>query len=77
MGRVYDALKRAEGQPRTSISKTSVSHDGNGNGKNRSHAPLTIPDSEIVINEYALRNESPTSIDELGSAFNRSGLARK
>ena len=29
MGRVYDALKRAEGQPRTSISKTSVSHDGN------------------------------------------------
>src|SRR5256714_11990441 len=28
MGRVYDALKRAEGQPR-STSKPSVSHDGN------------------------------------------------
>jgi protein-tyrosine kinase len=29
MGRVYDALKRAEGQPRTSTSKTSVSREGN------------------------------------------------
>lgn len=29
MGRVYDALKRAEGQQRTSTSKSSVSRDGN------------------------------------------------
>ena len=68
--RIFNAAGRAE-------LWAAGNGDGNGNGKNRSHAPLTIPDSEIVINEYALRNESPTSIDELGSAFNRSGLARK
>ena len=68
--RIFNAAGRAElwaagnGEP-------------NGNGKNGNHSPLTVPDSEIVINEYTLRNQPPTSIDELGSAFNRSGLARK
>jgi capsular exopolysaccharide synthesis family protein len=30
MGRVYDALKRAEGQPRTSVPETSVNREGCG-----------------------------------------------
>ena len=30
MGRVYDALKRAEGQPRTPVSETSVNREGSG-----------------------------------------------
>ena len=68
--RIFNAAGRAE-------LWAAGNGDGNGNGKNGSHAPITTPDSEIVINEYTLRNESPTSIDELGSAFNRSGLARK
>jgi capsular exopolysaccharide synthesis family protein len=37
MGRVYDALRRAEAQPRTSTSKTSI--DGNGGSDNGAAIP--------------------------------------
>ena len=39
--------------------------------------PVTVtPDSDIVFNEYPRLNESPTTIEELGAAFSRSGLER-
>ena len=68
--RIFNAAGRAElwaagnGEP-----------NGNGNGKAGNYVPAA--QSEIVINEYTVRNEPPTSIEELGSAFNLSGLARK
>ena len=37
---------------------------------------LTAPEPDIVINEYAPLNESPTTIEDLGAAFSRSGLGR-
>jgi general secretion pathway protein A len=37
---------------------------------------MTTPEPDIVINEYPRLNESPTTIEELGSAFSRSGLGR-
>jgi len=39
-------------------------------------APVAAPESDIIINEYPRLSESPTSIDELGAAFSRSGLGR-
>lgn len=37
---------------------------------------LTARDPDIVFNEYAPLNESPTTIEDLGAAFSRSGLGR-
>ncbi len=37
---------------------------------------ITTPPPDIVFNEYARSNESPTTIEELGAAFSRSGLVR-
>jgi general secretion pathway protein A len=43
--------------------------------------PAAVPapqrDSDIVINEYPRLSESTTTIEELGAAFNRSGLGRE
>ena len=41
--------------------------------------PVTTPerDSDIVVNEYPRSSESPTTIEELGAAFSRSGLGRE
>jgi general secretion pathway protein A len=36
----------------------------------------SAPESEIVYHEHARLNESPTTIEELGAAFTRSGLER-
>jgi general secretion pathway protein A len=35
---------------------------------------VSTPDSDIIINEYPRMRESPTTIEELGAAFGRSGL---
>src|SRR6266849_3547183 len=35
---------------------------------------VSTPDSDIIINEYPRLSESPTTIEELGAAFGRSGL---
>lgn len=37
---------------------------------------LTAPEPDIVFNEYDPLNESPTTIEDLGAAFSRSGLGR-
>jgi len=58
--------------------------NGNGNGSksanvhsmDRAHPTVTTPASDIVFNEYPLINDSPTTIEELGAAFSRSGLVR-
>jgi general secretion pathway protein A len=66
--------------------------NGNGNGNGSAYksantssidfdrsagAPkLTAADPDIVVNEYAPVNESPTTIEDLGAAFSRSGLGR-
>ena len=38
--------------------------------------PSAAPDPDIVVNEFTRRNESQITIEELGSAFSRSGLGR-
>ena len=58
--------------------------NGNGNGSksanvhsmDRAHPTVTTPASDIVFNEYPRINDSPTTIEELGAAFSRSGLVR-
>jgi general secretion pathway protein A len=60
--------------------------NGNGNGSasksadilsmDRARPAATTPQSDIVFNEYPRTNESPTTIEELGAAFSRSGLVR-
>jgi hypothetical protein len=37
---------------------------------------MTGPEPEIVINEHPTFGESPTTMEELGAAFGRSGLGR-
>jgi hypothetical protein len=37
---------------------------------------MTGPEPEIVINEHPTFGESPTTMEELGAAFSRSGLGR-
>ncbi|HEX7530376.1 MAG TPA: AAA family ATPase [Pyrinomonadaceae bacterium] len=59
--------------------------NGNGNGNasksagvsmDRVPSAMITPEPDIVINEYPRLSESPTTIEELGSAFSRSGLGR-
>jgi general secretion pathway protein A len=66
--RIFNAAGRAE-----LWAAGNGESNGNGNGKNGNY----LPQSDVVINEYTVRNEVTPSIDELGSAFDRSGLARK
>ena len=61
--------------------------NGNGNGDSRfssdnsggsdeTFTAISTPETDIVYHEYASRNEAPATIEELGSAFSRSGLGR-
>jgi hypothetical protein len=60
--------------------------NGNGNGSvirradvlsmDRARPAMTTPESDIIFNEYPRTNDSPTTIEELGAAFSRSGLVR-
>ena len=74
--RIFPAASRAE---LWSIGNSN----GNGNGKHSEAADersefvriSSEPDADIIYNEHA-RNDSETSIDELGTAFRHSGLGR-
>jgi len=46
-----------------------------GNG-DTAPQPVPAPEPNIVINEYSRRTDRPATIEELGSAFGRSGLGR-
>jgi general secretion pathway protein A len=60
--------------------------NGNGNAStsksadilsmDRARSAASTPQPDIVFNEYPRTNESPTTIEELGAAFSRSGLVR-
>lgn len=59
--------------------------NGNGNGNASKRAVVSMdrvpsamitPEPDIVINEYPRLIESPTTIEDLGAAFSRSGLGR-
>ena len=60
--------------------------NGNGNGNagkradvlsmDRVPTAVATPEPDIIVNEYPRLNESPTTIEELGAAFSRSGLGR-
>src|SRR5229473_4544817 len=60
---------------------------GNGNGdshfglddsvgSDETFTAISTPETDIVYHEYTSRNEAPATIEELGSAFSRSGLGR-
>ncbi len=54
------------------------SHFGSDNsvGSDETFTAISTPETDIVYHEYASRNEAPATIEELGSAFSRSGLGR-
>ena len=73
--RIFNAAGRAE------LWAAGNGDSGNGNGSNGdfpadaySISPR-VAEPEIIFNEHA-RAQSPTTIEELGSAFNASGLGR-
>ena len=73
--RIFNAAGRAE------LWAAGNGDTGNGNGSNGdfpadaySFSPR-VAEPEIIFNEHA-RAQSPTTIEELGSAFNASGLGR-
>jgi hypothetical protein len=53
---------------------------GNGNGNGNGHdGPQTpgVPEPSIVINEFVrIGGETPATLEDVGAAFNRSGLGR-
>lgn len=87
--RIFQAAGRAE---LWAAGQGEGNDNGNGNGNGNAYkspsissihsdrsagAPkLTAADPDIVVNEYAPVNESPTTIEDLGAAFSRSGLGR-
>ena len=87
--RIFQAAGRAElwaaGNGKAQANGTGNGH-GNGNGSNgkradvlpmdRVPAAVATPEPDIIVNEYPRSNESPTTIEELGAAFSRSGLGR-
>ncbi|HVS20860.1 MAG TPA: AAA family ATPase [Pyrinomonadaceae bacterium] len=85
--RIFNAAGRAE-----LWSAGNGNGNGNGNGSGMGSANIlsdsrfssgtssfSTPQSEpeLVINEYAHSDRPPTTIEELGSAFSRSGLVRE
>lgn len=65
--RIFNAAGRAE---------LWAAGNGNGNGYDALPTPR-VPEPQIVINEFVrIGGESPTTIEELGAAFSRSGLGR-
>jgi general secretion pathway protein A len=81
--RIFHAVGRAE---LWAAGNGNGKGNGNGNGKGSGTAgvssvselsftrPRPEPDSDIIVNEYQDRKETPTTIEELGAAFSRSGL---
>ena len=73
--RIFNAAGRAE----LWAAGNGDSGNGNGNGSNGEFPTdaysftTRVAEPEIIFNEHA-RQESPTTIEELGSAFNASGL---
>jgi general secretion pathway protein A len=54
------------------------SHLGSDNsvGSDETFTAISTPETDIVYHEYTNRNEAPATVEELGSAFSRSGLGR-
>jgi type II secretory pathway predicted ATPase ExeA len=54
------------------------SHFGSDNsvGSDETFTAISTPETDIVYHEYTSRNEAPATVEELGSAFSRSGLGR-
>ena len=72
--RIFNAAGRAE----LWATGNGQAQNGNGhNGQSRDAREATspVPEIEVVFNERAC-DERPTTIDELGTAFKRSGLGR-
>src|SRR6202048_1780734 len=63
------------GNGRVHKSVNTVSMDRHSSGADF-HSAMTASESDIVINEHSTFSESPTTIEELGTAFGRSGLGR-
>lgn len=73
--RIFNAAGRAE------LWAAGHGESPNGNGSNGQSAnaaydiPTRASEPEVIFNEHP-RNDPPTTIEELGTAFNRSGLGR-
>jgi general secretion pathway protein A len=61
---------------RNSNGSASTSKSADILSMDRARPAVSTPQPDIVFNEYPRTNESPTTIEELGAAFSRSGLVR-
>ncbi|HYR75340.1 MAG TPA: AAA family ATPase [Pyrinomonadaceae bacterium] len=54
------------------------SHFGSDNsvGSDETFTAISTPETDIIYHEYTNRSEAPATVEELGSAFSRSGLGR-
>ena len=84
--RIFHAAGRADLWAAGNGNGNGNGHEnGNGNGNASKRAVVSMdrvpsamitPEPDIVINEYPRLSESPTTIEDLGAAFSRSGLGR-
>jgi general secretion pathway protein A len=80
--RIFPAASRAELWSAGKADNGNGHRNGNGNSEYSNSdsefiaiSPASEPD--IIFHEHASQNDSQTSVDDLGAAFNRSGLGRR
>src|SRR6185503_7119778 len=75
--RIFNASGRAELWSAGTGNGNGDSHFGSDNsGSDETFTAISTPETDIVYHEYTRRNDTPATIEELGSAFSRSGLGR-
>ncbi|MFS8084275.1 MAG: ExeA family protein [Acidobacteriota bacterium] len=76
--RIFHAAGRAELWSAGNGNGNGGSYFGSDNsqGSDETFTPISTPETDIVYHEYARRNDAPATIEDLGTAFGRSGLGR-
>jgi hypothetical protein len=76
--RIFNAAGRAELWAAGNGNGNGDSHFGSDSsgGSEETFTAISTPETDIVYHEYTGRNDTPATIEELGSAFSRSGLGR-
>ena len=77
--RIFNAAGRAELWSAGTGNGNGYSHFGSDDpsGSEETFTAISTPESDIIYHEYTRRNDTPATIEELGSAFSRSGLGRR
>jgi hypothetical protein len=73
--RIFRAAGRAELWAGNGNGDSHFGSDNSG-GSDETFTAISTPETDIIYHEYTSRNDTPATIEELGSAFSRSGLGR-